>query len=52
MNLVTQHWPIHIVAFFLNIELKEMHFSKSNELISTVVLIAVEELLKIGNLLN
>ena len=50
--LVTHDKPAHIVAFLLNIELKEMHFSKSDELISTVVLIALEELLEIGKLLN
>ena len=51
-NLVIHDWRAHIVAFLLNIELKEMHFSKSDELISTIVLIALEELLEINNLLN
>ena len=50
-NLVTHDWPAHIVAFLLNIELKEMYFSKSNELIRTIMLIAMEELLEINNLL-
>ena len=52
MNLITHNWLAHIVAFLLNIEVKEMYFSKSNELISIVVLITVEKLLEIGNLLN
>ena len=52
MNLVTHDWPAHIVAFLLNIELKEMHLPKSNKLIRTIMLIAIEELLEIGNLLN
>ena len=51
-NLVTHDWPAHIVAFLLNIELKEMHLPKSNELIRTIMLIAIEELLEIGNLLH
>ena len=51
-DLVTQDWPAHIVAFLLNIELKEMHLPKSNELICTIMLIAIEELLEIGNFLH
>ena len=51
-NLVSYNWPAHIVAIFFNIEFEEMHFAKSNKLISTVVFIALQELLEIGNLLN
>ena len=51
-NLVTHDWPAHIVAFLLNIKLKEKHLPKSNELISTIMLIAIKELLEIRNLLH
>ena len=41
MNLVTHNWLAHIITIFFNIEFEEMHFSKSNKLISTIVFIAV-----------